>query len=511
MVYGIRIAQRGRKAKTRRMRAVILALVLVGLAVRAVAAREFTVLVYNVENLFDVDGVAAYEQFRQAPDGDYGVGPLLVKLENIRQTLAAFGESGPEVILFQEFELDRTPFETPRAEDFLRETRGRSLEQLLTRERGFESLPAELLLLKHLDDHGMGGYQIAQPDPFRSESHPAHKNVVFSRFPIEFTRQRPSHDARDLLVVGLNVEGRRLIVLNNHWKSGASSAETEPTRVQNARVVRAELDAILLEDPDADVLIGGDLNCYYNHSASFPRLAVTGINDILGADGNEARMLEEDSRHLYNLWFEVPAAERGSEVWQGYWGTLMQIILTPGLYDREGIQYVDNSFGRLVLAGKNVDSRWGRPLSWTNYGGGSGFSDHLPIYARFRVVETDEAGPMPVDRPTNEAFSAERPRVELERFERRTVPPATVLGALSPAECAERMGELFLVEGTLVGSRPARLRFGDLELEVYSPVRELRDRLGRLQAGQTVRFFADLGDWRGQLQFVIRDPSWWEN
>ncbi|MEY3001611.1 MAG: hypothetical protein RL648_1825, partial [Verrucomicrobiota bacterium] len=44
-----------------------------------------------------------------------------------------------------------------------------------------------------------------------------------------------------------------------------------------------------------------------------------------------------------------------------------------------------------------------------------------------------------------------------------------------------------------------------------SPVRELRDRLGRLQAGQTVRFFADLGDWRGQLQFVIRDPSWWEN
>lgn len=493
------------------MKAVLLGLVLIGVGVRGLVAREFTTLVYNVENLFDVDGVAVYDQFREAPEGDYGVGPLLAKLENIRQTLAAFGPQGPEVILFQEFELDRTPFETPSPEAFIRDTRGRSLEQLLVRERGFESLPAELLLLKYLDDHGMGGYHIAQPDPFVSESHPAHKNVVFSRFPIAFTRQRPSHDARDLLVVGLDIEGRRFIVMNNHWKSGASSGETEPIRVQNARVVKAELDAILLDDPDADILIGGDLNCYYNHRASFPDLPETGINDVLRADGHEVRMLEAGSRHLYNLWFELPAAERGSEVWQGYWGTLMQMILTPGLYDRKGIQYVDNSFGRLILEGRNVESRWGRPLSWTNYGGGSGFSDHLPIYARFRVVDEDQPGPMAVTRPSDEPFSRERPRLALDRFDRRSVPSAGVLADLSPAERAQQMGTLFLVEATLVGTRPARLRFGDLELDVYSPVRAIRDRLGRLQSGDPVRFYADLGDWRGQLQLVIRDESWWAN
>lgn len=491
---------------------VILRLFVVLVCVSGVArAGEFTVLVYNVENLFDLDGVAVYDQYRQEPDGDYGVEQLLAKLESIRQTLAEFESGlGPEVILFQEFELDRTPFDTPDAARFLEQTRGRDLRQLLTRERGFENLPAELLLLKHLDDHGMGGYQIAQPDPFISESHPAHKNVVFSRFPVEFVRQRPSYDARDLLVVGLNIEGHRLIVLNNHWKSGASSARTEPTRVQNARVVRAELEALLLEDPDADVLIAGDLNCYYNHAVSFPELSETGINGILGANGYEGRMVEEGSDNLYNLWFELPVAERGSEVWQGYWGTLMQMIVAPGLYDRKGIQYVDNSFARLMMEGKNVGTRWQRPLSWTNYGGGSGFSDHLPIYARFRVLEEDESGFMSLTNPTNADFSAERARVELEQFDRRRVPSAAELGELPPSERAGRMGHLFLVEGELVGARPARLRFGDLELAVYSPIRDIRGRLDGLKAGDSVRFYADLGDWRGQLQFVIRDPSWWE-
>jgi hypothetical protein len=478
----------------------------------ALSGREFTTLVYNVENLFDVDGVAAYEQFRQAPEGDYGVEPLLVKLENIRQTLAAFNAgSGPEIILFQEFELDRTPFDTPQPAAFLRETQGRTLEQLLTKERGYESLPAELLLLKYLDDHGMGGYQIAQPDPYLSESHPAHKNVVFSRFPIEFVRQRPSHDARDLLIAGLNIDGNIFVVMNNHWKSGASSGRTEPTRVQNARVVRAELEAILLDNPAADVLIGGDLNCYYNHAASFPQLPLTGINGILGANGYESRMVEDASDNLYNLWFEVPLAERGSEVWQGYWGTLMQMIVVPGLYDRKGIQYVDNSFGRLMLPGQNVGDRWSRPLSWSNFGGGYGFSDHLPIYARFRVVEAPQPGAMTLSNPTNEAFSAKRQRVALEQFDSATVRAAAELAKISAAEQVQSMGELFLVEAMLTGSRPAKVTIGELQLEIYSPVRAIRDRLNQLHVGDSVRFYADLGDWRGQLQFVIRDPSWWED
>ncbi len=478
------------------------------------SASEFTVLVYNVENLFDLDRVAEYSDYAQPPEGDYGPGPLLVKLENIRRTLAAVNDGrGPEVVLFQELELDRTPFDTPAAGDFLARTRGRALEDLVREEPDYLDLPSELLLLKYLDDHGMGGYRVAQPDPFRMEQHPVQKNVVFSRYPVRYIRQRPMYRARDLLVVGLDVEGHELVLLDNHWKSGASDPDTEAIRIQNALVVRAELTAILNENPAADVIVGGDFNSYYNQKAAFgDRLALTGINDILLSGNDEQAMVAGEGYRLYNLWNELPWEERGSEVYRGSWGTLMQILLTPGLYDRKGIQYVDNSFGRLVLSGPqgNVDRRWGVPVSWTHFGGGRGFSDHLPVYARFRVLSGEgeegwmEISPSEIE-PRDPAY---RPRVDFARINRMAAPAATVLEGMSDSELAQHLGELFQIRLPLAGNRPPMVRIGEREMQVYSPIRGLREKLGDIEPGSLIRAFGQLDVYRGNPQFVIQDPSW---
>jgi endonuclease/exonuclease/phosphatase family metal-dependent hydrolase len=466
------------------------------------AAREFTVLVYNVENLFDVDGVALYS--------DYGPEHLLNKLEAIRTTLAAVGDgTGPEVILFQEFELDRTPYDTPAAAEFLERNRGRSVEQVLRQDRTATNLPVELLLLKYLEDNGLTDYHIAQPDPAKMESHSPHKNVVFSRFPVKEVRQRPMLRARDLLVAVLDVDGHELVVLNNHWKSGASNPETEPIRVQNARVVRAEVEAILFENPQADLLIGGDLNSYYNHEAAFPDLEETAVNDVLRANGFESRMVVDGSRNLYNLWFELDPDERGSEVYQGKWGTLMQLIVAPGLYDRRGIQYVDNSFGRLMLPDLNVETRWSRPIAWSNLGGGAGFSDHLPIYARFRVVGgPGEDGWMALDDPTDEELDAYRLEVPFARMDRRAVPPVDILADMTDAQRVQLIGDLFVVDSTVVSVRPLMIQTGDLRLQVYSPIRDIRTKLDQLRPGDRLHAFADLDEWRGKLQVVVRDDAW---
>jgi len=474
-------------------------------------AREFTVVVYNVENLFDLDGVALYSQYEQDCCGPYGLEPLMRKLEAIRCTLAKFNDGeGPEIVLFQELELDRTPYGTLDTGAFLRDTRGRPLREILEQERWGRNLPAELLLLKYLEDHGMGGYHIAAPDPARMETHPPHQNVVFSRFPISHVRQRPKHEARDLLEVGIDVDGHAFIVLNNHWKSGASNPDTEPVRVQNARVVRARLDALLLQNPRADILIAGDLNSHYNQRAVLPDLKETGVNCVLGAHGFESRMTGGgDHAGLYNLWFELPPEERGSEVWRGRWGTLMQMLVTPGLYDRRGIQYVDNSFGRLMVPGFNVDTRWQRPVAWSNYGGGGGVSDHLPIYARFRVIPgAGGEGWKELDNPTNEALTPHQPVVPFERMDRRAVPPLQRLAGMSPRERVGQMGEVFAISGPLHAAGPARVKAGDLTLEIFSPVPSVREALNALQPGDELRAFADLEDWRGRLQLVIRHASW---
>lgn len=473
-------------------------------------AREFTVMVYNVENLFDVDGVSRFEDYRQPPEGHYGPEQMLNKMASIRRALEAVNDGqGPEIILFQEFELDLTPLGTPSPEAFLAATRGQALDVLLREQSWVSALPVELLFLKHLEDHGLGGYHVVKPDSFRMEDHTPHNNVVFSRFPVKFVRQRALHDARDLLVVGVDVDGKTLILLNNHWKSGASDADTEAIRVQNALVVRAELESIRLQDPDADVLIAGDLNCYYNHKAAFgDRFTETGINDILPTHGYEKQMTGPDAAGLYNLWFELPKEERGSEVYRGYWGTLMQILLAPGLYDNKGIQYVDNSFTRLVLPGENVDSRWGRPMRWNNVGGGVGFSDHLPLLARFLVLEEDAEGWMELDNPAHEPFAADRPRMDFRLRDRRAVPEAEGLASLGERDRAALLGELFRLDTAIVAEKPARVRVGDLEMQVYSPLRDVRGKLDSMTVGEGLRAYATLETYRGEFQFVIHHPDW---
>jgi len=479
------------------------------------ASQEFVVMVYNVENLFDLDGVAIFSEYEEQPEGDYGPEQLLNKLKNIHRSLLAINDgAGPEIVMLQELELDRTPFDGPDPKAFLEATRDCSVETLLTEGKGcgvsVSSLPSELLLLKYLEDKGMKGYQIAQPDPFKSETHPPHKNVVFSRFPIRYVRQRPMLDARDLLVVGVDVDGHELVLLNNHWKSGASATSLEPVRVQNARVVRAELDAILYRNPQADVIIAGDLNCYYNQSAVFPEVEETGVNTVLKTHGFEEQMLcDRSPKGLYNLWYERPLDERGSEVWRGKWGTLMQMILTPGLYDAEGIQYVDNSFDRLILPGENVETRWGRPVSWSNFGRGAGFSDHLPVHARFRI---SGGTPVQLVDPSNEPMSDHQPVVDFRKMNKRAIPPVESLNDLSEVEMAENLGELFILNQELSGERGLEVMIGGKILQVYSPIKEIRDLLFEMRkAGKPVRAIVEFDTYRGNLQLVIRDRTWLKN
>ena len=53
-------------------------------SLRAEAPKEFTVMAYNVENLADVDRVAPYDDYVEAPDdpNSYGPAKMAKKLKN---------------------------------------------------------------------------------------------------------------------------------------------------------------------------------------------------------------------------------------------------------------------------------------------------------------------------------------------------------------------------------------------------------------------------------------------
>ncbi len=480
-------------------------------------SREFSVLVFNVENLFDIDGEALFSDYQMEKDeGEvpYSADLLLKKLHFTADTVASIDRGeGPDIILFQEFERDRTPNRNlGSTEAFLAKYSDLTVDEMLTEpvSREISDLPSFAFLLKALADRGLVYPYLATPPLEITEDTKPHINGVFSRFPITDVLSFPTPDAREILAVRLDVYGHPLTVINNHWKSGASRPETEPSRIENARTTRRALENILAADPNADVVIGGDLNSYYNQSLAFPEMERTGINDVLGSQGDEAAVAA-GRKDLYNLWFELPIIERYTETWRDMKGTLMHIIVTPGLYDDRGIQYIDNSFERVVIPGLNVDE-WGRPRRFSFDGGGRGGSDHLPLLARFKTV--DEENPEPVI-PQNPGRNESQPsRVMLVDYDLRNGGPEAldpdILKGLDENELNAYRDEFFLVRGEWISWNPPAVRAAGHDWEVYSSRDTVWARMDRFELGDPVEFYAELGKWDEKFQWVIRDPSWLE-
>ncbi|MGF1678368.1 MAG: hypothetical protein ACFCUX_04145 [Candidatus Methylacidiphilales bacterium] len=478
----------------------------------APAAREFSVLVYNVENLFDLDQVALFDDYASEI---YTSRHFLTKLRNTAEMIMAAEEGrGPDIVLLQECEGDQTPGDwSGNVQEELGRLKQQTLEQWLgdveSVPQEVRGLPSYVWLLAALAEAGADSYQMVVADyipPASANQGPVHVNVVLSRFPVIESKTHHLVDARSILEVVLDVEGHPFRLFNNHWKSGASRPETEIIRVGNAKVLRQRLDVLLHENPLEDILIGGDLNSHYNHSALYPDMKQTGIQHILGSHGNERLMVQSGSTGLYNLWFELPFEQRGSELYRGRWGTLMHIILAPGLYHRSGIQYVDNSFNVIRQEGKNTHPVTGAPLAWSGAGEGSGFSDHFPVIARFRTQGAEQADFIILDNPSEDATGpADQPKFDYTSISKDAV------GVWDPSNVpnAQLQREFFWVDGIVEANNPFTLRVGEQLFGVWSHDAELREHLfGSFPTGSPMRFIGELGRHRGNWQFVIHDESW---
>ncbi|MFT5837162.1 MAG: endonuclease/exonuclease/phosphatase family metal-dependent hydrolase [Candidatus Azotimanducaceae bacterium] len=469
----------------------------------------FTVVTYNVENLFDVDGVAMFDDYQQdgESDGDdpfgYSRAKFLTKLQNIAAVLKTVNEGdGPEVVLFQELEADFTPgnsVEDPIA--FVAQYADASIADMLTVgwSDQYAGVPSVAWLLKALSDAGLTGYDVVSVPSHGMDSGIAHTNAVFSKFPIVNVKRHPLLQARDILEAELDVAGNPLIVYVNHWKSGASNPSREPTRVKNAKVLRSLIDARLAADPQADIIVAGDLNSHYNHSILYPEIE-TGINDVLGSAGSE----DFSQSDLYNLWFELPPEARYSEVWRGNRGSLMHMLVTRGLYDDSGISYVDGSYDKLALSGLNVDAI-GRPLRWHFTGEtGGGASDHLPVMAQFTTAPFKATAELSVG---DDAPDFERPLNVDDDSEELDLSDGQFLNAFSDAELAPYVAHLYTVEATVRSMKPLRIQVGERIWPAYYANRSMIEAGGlpaylKNNEGK-VRLVVQPNFYRGKSQLVI--------
>ena len=431
---------------------------------------SFQVVAYNVENLFDVDGVSLYSDYKQ---GMYGISELGNKLKAITSTLKKIGGvTGPEVILLQEIEVDRTPSKILSATDEL---------------------------LRELKLNGLGPYYFRlgynPKDP--PEKWPAVHCLTLSKFPIIESRLHPIERARPILETTILVNGHNLTLFNNHWKSGASSPEMELHRIQNAEVLRKRIDELVREDPKIDLLVGGDLNSHYNQSVIYKEeMKETGINDRLLS--SEIEPAEKSiGRNLYNLWHELPTIERGSDAWKGKWGTLMHILIPENLYDSEGIQYITDSFKVEKFKKFNEVEGLGIPFEWSNDLNGFGTSDHFPLSARFQTKgeETKKGNQFP----------------EIER-EQRLIDYAEAKDSAIPWRNSfllpPNFGRTFQFSGIVDRKKPLSVKIGERSMGLYSFDDKTREILFSHSKGDLISGFGYLSRYRGQWQFIVAKEDW---
>ena len=480
----------------------------------ASSSRTFTVMAYNVENLMDIDRVAPYDEYAEVP-GDpnsYSPGKLLKKLKTISKVLKSVDNgAGPDVVILNELEVDHTP-ESAVTDmmEFLRKHAGTTYEEMLTTGLSDElrGLPVEAWLLKALQDEGLLGYTIlvGEVPAGAAEHETAIKVGILTRFPCLDRRTHPTDRARGILEAKLDVDGHPVIVLGNHWKSGAGNPAMENVRLGNAKTLRDRLNQIFQENPRADVIIGGDFNTQYNQGQRYPFMSKTALQDVLGSQGDAGIFSKSDGADLYNLWFELPPEKRFSDEFGGEWGTLIQLLVSRGLGDGKGVDYVPATFTQIRIPDVNAQGALELPWRWTNYGPGWGASDHFPVVAKFAVAAG--AAPSFPSQAWSSAPPKEALKVGYDRVDREKLRNASVLKDATPEDLAKALGEIFVVDAVVSKVRPLEVELDGKTYSLHSFDKNLKETLKLEPQGKTMRFLGELGLYKGKLQFVVQDPSW---
>jgi hypothetical protein len=198
---------------------------------------------------------------------------------------------------------------------------------------------------------------------------------------------------RPILETTFELENKEFKIFNNHWPS---KRVAESYRLKFAKKLQDRLSKL---PKDYDYILLGDFNSNYDENRSFRHNSklnntkgITGINQVLNTTVNNKYVTYDDVLKLkrkvhFNLWLDLPTNDRFSNKYRTQSNTPDNIIVSPALLDTKNISYIHNSFkvfkpsylykNKKVLRWQMKGSRYNKVHV------GAGYSDHLPIYAKF--------------------------------------------------------------------------------------------------------------------------------
>ena len=312
-----------------------------------------TVGFYNLENLFDTLDTPDVRDSEFTPLGDkrYGAKIYEEKQNNLARVVAEIGtDISPDgLAVLGVCEIENRDV----LEDFIRHP-------------NFQRRNYRIVHFDSPDRRGIDVGLVYNPKYFL----PMETRTLPVILPKEGTRDTTF--SRDILWVKGDFMGEEMHFFVNHWpsRSGGEKA-SQHKRNYAARQARTAIDQIRAENPNAKVILMGDLN----DDPISPS-----VRDILSG---KRKVKDVDVDDMYNPMWNLYKKGTGSLAWRDSWNLFDQMVMTRGLVDEKvgGFQFKSAYvFNKPYLTQKTGQYR-GYPFRTfvgDEYRGG--FSDHFPVY-----------------------------------------------------------------------------------------------------------------------------------
>jgi len=325
----------GRRGMRYFLRLATLSFLISHLSFSPIGAQSLTLVELNCENLFDCshDSLKQDQEWLPASVRQWTPARYWRKVNSIGQEIISCStESLPDLVALVEVENDSV----------LRDLTRRSL----LRNAGYE-----FLMTSSPDVRGIDVALLYQPFSFR----PVCYECLGIR-PLE--GMRPTRDI--LYVRGETQRGDTLHVFVVHAPSRFGGEKA--TRANRRIVMERLIGAIRLLPPGASVIVAGDFNDY--------------------ADSPSLQFLEQHGLCNISRRAQGSHGAQGTYRYEGRWQSIDHILVSPSLLGTVDSVYVNDAPFLL-----EEDKTYGglRPLrTYHGYRYQRGFSDHLPLVARFR-------------------------------------------------------------------------------------------------------------------------------
>ena len=309
-----------------------------------------TVAFYNIENLFDTLDTENVDDEEFTPLGakNWNSEKYNLKLEKLSEVLSQLGTEinpdGPALLGLCEIE-------------------NKSVLEDLAKTEKLKSKKYNIVHYDSPDRRGVDVGFLYQPKYFE---------VTGSK---PFTLKMEGDDGfltRDQLLVSGKLLGENIHIIVNHWPSRrGGEKKSAPKRMAAADLGRSIIDSLLAADPNAKIMLMGDLNDDPVDESVKKHLKTVGEKDKLK---NSLLFNPMESLHKKGI---------GSLAYRDSWNLFDQIIISSSLFKGENSTfrfYTAKVFNKEFL--KNQEGQYkGYPFrTFVGNAFQNGYSDHFPVY-----------------------------------------------------------------------------------------------------------------------------------